>query len=424
MSHLYKEVLQRLDEASQYIELDSETLTRLKAFHSMSEFHIPLRLDNGELVVLPAYRGIHTDVKGPGKGGIRFHQDVDADEVRALASWMTLKCALVDIPFSGAKGGVAVNPKQLSRLEIERLSRAYIRHLADRMGPKLDIPAPDVNTNQMIMGWMMDEYSKLHQSHSPDCITGKPISLGGSLGRNTATGRGGFFCLNALNQSEGLKPEKTRVAIQGFGNAGQAIARFMFDLGYQVVAVSDSKGATYCESGLDIPAIIEQKNAGGRIYCDNSVCKIDQQAHQLTHEELLALDVDILVPAALENAIHQGNADSIKAKYIIELANGPITKDADEVLDSKNILVIPDILANAGGVIVSYFEWVQNRQGYHWTEAEVDSRLQTTIVRAFDKTFAFAKNHAISIRKAAYAVAMSHLQEVYIAKGTQRYFKV
>ena len=377
MSSLYTEALSRLDQASQYITLEPEILTRLKAFHSMSEFNIPLRLDNGQLVVLPAYRGIHNDVKGPGKGGIRFHQDVTADEVRALACWMTLKCALVDIPYSGAKGGIAVDPKKLSRLELERLSRAYIEHIGDRIGPNLDIPAPDVNTNQMIMGWMMDEYSKLHRQFSPACITGKPISLGGSLGRNTATGRGGFFCLQALRQHDDLQPNDMRVAIQGFGNAGQAIAKFMFDEGYQIVAVSDSKGATYCEQGLDIPSIIEQKNRGESIYCQGSVCLIDESSRKMSREDLLTLDVDILIPAALENAIHIDNASNVRAKYIVELANGPITPDADKILDEKNILIIPDILANAGGVVVSYFEWVQNRMGMYWGEQEVDDKLKT-----------------------------------------------
>lgn len=419
---LYESALSRLDEIATFIELEDEILTRLKAFHAFHEFNIPLRLDNGQILVCPAFRGVHDEMRGPGKGGIRFHLNVTADEVRALALWMTLKCALVNIPFSGAKGGITVNPKELSKMELERLSRAYIEYLGDLIGPDSDIPAPDVNTNSMIMGWMMDEYSKMHRKQVPACITGKPISLGGSQGRNTATGRGGFFCFEALAKIDGLEPENTTVAIQGFGNAGQAIAQYLFDAGYKVLAVSDSKGATFCKQGLDIPSVIENKRKGSLVYCDQSVCMIEGKNEKLSHDELLALDVDILIPAALENAIHADNAKNIKARYIIELANGPVTPEADVILDKKDITLIPDILANAGGVVVSYFEWIQNRGGWRWEADEVDEKLYKVMSHAFDRTYQYAKSNAVSFRKAAYAVSIETLEEAYRAHGTEAYF--
>lgn len=420
---LYESALSRLDELNELVELKSEIIARLKAFHAFHEFTIPLRLDNGQLRIFPAYRGVHDDTLGPGKGGIRFHQNVDQDEIKALAFWMTLKCSLLKLPYSGAKGGIEVNPKELTKMELERLSRAYITSLGDVIGPNIDIPAPDVNTNQMIMGWMMDEYSKQHRMHLPACITGKPLSLGGSLGRETATGRGGFFCFEALAKKDGLKPEETTIAIQGFGNAGQAIAQFLYEAGYKVVAVSDSKGAIYNEAGLDIPLIIEQKHQGQLVYCEQSVCYIDGKENSLSREELLGLDVDVLIPAALENAIDKSNAKHIQAKYIIELANGPVTPEADVFLDKKGVKLIPDILANAGGVTVSYFEWVQNRTGERWKATRVDEMLREMIGDAFEETYFISQSKDVSLRKAAYAVSLKNLQEAYLAKGTEEYYQ-
>ena len=421
---LFQDAIGRLDAASAYAKIDQEALERLKYPKAILQVSIPLRMDDGSLRMLTGYRVRHDDARGPTKGGIRYHPDVTLAEVKALAFWMTCKCAVVGIPFGGAKGGIKVHPKELTPLELERLSRGYIRRVADFIGPETDIPAPDVYTNAMIMGWMMDEYSKIQRHHCPAVITGKPIPLGGSEGREDATGRGAYYCIKELEKRRQLNPEKTRIALQGFGNAGQHAARLLHQDGYKIVAVSDSKGGIYNPDGFDVPSLIHFKNKTREVkavYCKGTVCEIVEAA-AITNEELLELNVDILIPAALENQITEHNAPKIKAPVIVEIANGPTTPEADDILTSSDTLIVPDILANAGGVTVSYFEWVQNKGGLYWPEPEVQDRLKQIIAREFNALYALSTEKDIPMRTAAYAQALSRIGKAIESKGTQTYF--
>jgi len=385
---------------------------------------LPVRMDNGSTRHFVGIRCRYNDVLGPTKGGIRFHPKVSLEEVKALALWMSIKCAVVGIPFGGAKGGVIVDPKELSRLELERLSRAYMRAMADFVGPMIDIPAPDVYTNERIMGWMADEYATIKRAKTPAVITGKPIALGGSLGREEATGRGAFIAIQELAKRKGLEPTQTRVALQGFGNAGYHVARLLDEAGYRIVAVSDSKGGIYSESGFDIESLHQNKQNTRKlqgVYCEGTVCElVDHQA--ISNEELLELDVDLLIPAALEGVIHAKNADRIQAPLIAEVANGPILGEVDHRLVEREVFVLPDVLTNAGGVIVSYFEWVQNRQGYAWTLDEVRARLHETLVRAFDEIWKIHEAEGGSFRDAAYALALRRIAAGIEAQGTRKFF--
>lgn len=422
--NLFDDAISHLDQAAEIIEVDPETIERLKHTQSILEVAIPVRMNDGSLEIFRGYRVRHNDSRGPTKGGIRFHPKVNIDEIKALAFWMTLKCAVVGIPFGGAKGGVVVDPKKLSRLEVERLSRGFIEQIADFIGPHTDIPAPDVYTNDMIMGWMMDEYSKIKRSYTPGVITGKPIGLGGSLGRHDATGRGAYYCIKELEKREEWNPNEIRVAVQGFGNAGQHIALLLHNDGYRIVAVSDSKGGIYSNKGFDVPSLMHIKNKSEKVqavYCEESVCEVVPADH-ISNEELLTLDVDLLIPAALENVIRLDNVDAIKAPFILEVANGPISSKADLVLAEKNIMVIPDILANAGGVTVSYFEWVQNKNGFYWSLEEVQDRLKNIMVREFNYIYDLTLSKKISMRIAAYAHALNRLSMTMAAQGTQSYF--
>ncbi len=385
---------------------------------------LPVRMDDGATEYFPAYRCHYNDILGPTKGGIRFHPNVTIEEIQALALWMTIKCAIAGLPYGGGKGGVVVDPKALSKLELERLSRAYVRAMVDFIGPDRDIPAPDVYTNARIMGWMRDEYEIIHRRKVPAVITGKPISQQGSPGRSEATGRGAFICLQAFADKVNRRPEETTVAVQGFGNAGHNIALLLQHRGYRVVGLSDSKGAIYSEKGLDIASVWKEKQASRQlraVYCSGSVCELLEH-EQLTNEELLGLDVDILVPAALENAINIENADTIRAPVILEVANGPITSDAEKVLNKKGKIIIPDVLVNAGGVIVSYFEWVQNRSGFQWTLEEVRNKLQEKMLGSFDSIWQIHKKKGRDLRSAAYSLALLRIQEALSAQGTKDYF--
>jgi glutamate dehydrogenase (NADP+) len=337
---------------------------------------------------------------------------------------MTFKCALLNLPFGGAKGGITLNPKALSKAELERLSRGYIEAIADFIGPDIDILAPDVYTNEMIMGWMMDQYSIIQRKISPGVVTGKPITMGGSLGRNTATGTGAFYLLQAMLPKFGQYPHNTTLAVQGFGNAGIVVAELLDQAGYKVVAVSDSQGGVYNEQGLNLSDIIQHKRkhrslAG--IYCDESVCTLGDNL-QISNEDLLALPVDVLIPAALENQITGANAEQIQARYIFEVANGPTTSEADAILERKGIPVFPDILVNAGGVTVSYFEWVQNRSGLYWSVAEINERLQTRLVAEAESVWQIAQELGVALRTAAYIQALHRLGEALDAKGTRDYY--
>lgn len=421
---IFEDAIQRLDRAFQYANIDQEALLKLKHPKAILQVAVPVRMDDGKLRIFPGYRVRHDDTRGPTKGGIRYHPDVDLGEVKALAFWMTCKCAVVGIPYGGAKGGVAVNPKELSRLELERLSRGFIEQICDFIGPETDVPAPDVYTNAMIMGWMMDEYSSIRRQRTPHVITGKPIPLGGSLGRDDATGRGAYYCIKELEAHRHWNPAEVRVAVQGFGNAAQSVARLLHADGYKIVAVSDSRGGIYKEDGFDVPSLIYGKNETRRlraVYCEGSVCETIQ-ADSITNEELLELDVDLLIPAALENQITHENANRIQAPVIIEVANGPVTSEADETLAGKGKLLVPDILANAGGVTVSYFEWVQNKSGDYWDLEKVQHRLKDIMSREFGLIYEFMREKEIDMRTAAYAQALSRIGAAVEAQGTSTYF--
>ncbi len=421
---LFDDAMQRLNTAMQYTDLDDEIALRVGTPKSCLEVSVPVRRDDGSLTFFRGYRVRHDDTRGPTKGGLRYHPSVSLDEVKSLAFWMTFKCAVVGVPFGGAKGGISVDAKSLSPMELERLSRGFIRLTADFIGPDVDIPAPDMYTNERIMGWMMDEYSTIRRQHVPAVITGKPVSMGGSEGRTDATGRGAYYCIRELADRHGMEPSTTTIAIQGFGNAGQHVARLLHKDGYRIVAVSDSKGAVFRPEGFDIPSLIRTKKETRlvqAVYCDGALCTTTD-AQQMTNEELLELKVDILIPAALENQITAENAPRIQAKHIIEVANGPITSEADTILNAKGIEVVPDILANAGGVTVSYFEWLQNRAGSYWELQEVHQKLQAIMSREFKRIFDLHLEIKTDMRTAAYVHAIRRIGETMEAKGTCSYF--
>lgn len=421
---IFEDALLRLDAAFTHATITEESLARLKRPKAILQVSIPVRMDDGSLRIFEGYRVRHDDTRGPSKGGIRYHPGVNISEVKALALWMTCKCAVVGIPYGGAKGGIIVNPKELSKMELERLSRGFIQQIADFIGPDTDVPAPDVYTNAMIMGWMMDEYSKIRRRHEPAVITGKPIPLGGSLGREDATGRGAYYCIKELERRRGWKPGAIRVAVQGFGNAGQHVASLLHADGYTIVAVSDSQGGIYKPEGFDVPSLVYAKNETRHlqaVYCHGSVCQT-VEAQRITNAQLLELDVDLLIPAALENQITSANAAKVKAQVIVEVANGPTTSEADAILNAAGRLVVPDILANAGGVTVSYFEWTQNKAGFYWTEAEVHEGLRTIMMREFGAVHDLKEAKKIDMRTAAYAHALSRIGAAIEAQGTRAYF--
>ncbi len=410
---IFAKAIARLDNAARHADIHPETVNRLRHPKQFLEVSIPVRMDDGTQRVFTGFRCRHDDTRGPGKGGIRFHPNVSAAEVKALAFWMTCKCATVGIPMGGGKGGIIVDPHKLSKKELERLSRGYMRAVAHNVGPDVDVPAPDVYTNATIMAWMMDEYSTIVGKHSPAVITGKPVELGGSLGRGDATGRGGFYCLRELATRRNWNPADKTIAIQGFGNAGQHFAQLASQVGYKVTAISDSRGAIHDPAGLDIDQQIQTKTTTGRLANAGST---------ITNEALLELSVDILVPAALENVITESNAANIGASVVVELANGPTTAPADQILHNAGTLVIPDILANAGGVTVSYFEWAQNKSGYAWTLEEVHERLNTIMAREFNAVHDLMDTINTDMRTACYAHALNRLAKAHEVKGTAAMF--
>lgn len=371
---------------------------------------VPVELDNGSYAVFDGYRVQHNTARGPAKGGIRFHQDVTLDEVKALATWMTWKCALVNVPFGGAKGGVACDPTKMSPKEIERLTRRFTAEISIIIGPEKDIPAPDVNTNAQTMSWIMDTYSLLRGYSVPGVVTGKPLFIGGSLGRDAATGRGVTFVVEEAAKRLKLDPAKTRVVVQGFGNVGSNAALLLYELGFKIVGICDVYGAVYNENGIDIKKAVDYVHSTGKVVGLPNT-------EPVSHEEFLMLPCDILVPAALEAQITGENADKIKAKIIAEGANGPTTPEADEILDDKGVLVIPDILANAGGVTVSYFEWVQDLMAHYWTETEVNSKLEKIMKDAFNQVYDSAVAQDISMRDAAYMLAVARVAEATRIRG-------
>lgn len=411
MSDVFKAALARLDLAAAHANVHPETILRLRHPKQFLEVSIPVRMDDGSLQMFTGYRCRHDDTRGPAKGGIRFHQDVDPDEVRALAFWMTFKCACVGIPFGGGKGGVIVDPFKLSKAELERLSRGYIRAISKSIGQDLDVPAPDVNTNAQVMAWMADEYAAIVGERVPGIITGKPIALGGSLGREDATSRGGLFCMQELEKKLGwdVRAQKRTCVIQGFGNAGENFARLAVEAGYRVIAVSDSEGGAFDPAGLDVPALSKAKNASGRHV------STEASGRPIDNKSLLELGCDLLVPAAVENAITADNAERVKAKVVLELANGPCTPEADVILGRQGVAVVPDILANAGGVTVSYYEWTQNKAGFYWQADEVRTKLQAQMSREFNAVWGIAQARKIDLRTAAYVHALNRLSEAHAA---------
>lgn len=402
--------LNQLDEVAKEINLDQGIHQILRHPKRCLTVSIPVRMDNGKIKVFSGFRVQHNVNRGPAKGGIRYHPDVTLDEIKALAMWMTWKCALVNIPYGGAKGGVVCDPKKLSLKELEGLTRRYVSEIISFIGPEKDIPAPDVNTNPQVMAWIMDTYSMDVGYPVPGVVTGKPISIGGSLGREAATARGVMFTL--MNVAKKIKFDlfEKRIVIQGYGNVGGNLAHLLNEQGYKIIAISDVEGGIYNPKGLDpIKVSLALKESGSVVGF--------KDADKITNQELLTMNCDILIPAALENQISQENADKIKARLIAEAANGPITPQADRILEGKGIFVIPDILANAGGVTVSYFEWVQGLQAYFWTEREVNLKLRDIMQKAFDSVHRTSQERKVTMRKAAYILAVERVAEATRVRG-------
>ncbi len=408
----FDNVVAAVEKAAKILEYTKNDYVRLLHPEKELKVSLPIKMDNGEVKVFDGYRVQYSCTRGPAKGGIRYHQNVNIDEVKALAAWMAFKNAIADIPFGGGKGGITVNPKELSQGELERLTRRYTASMSYMIGPDKDIPAPDVGTTPQIMGWMVDTYSMINRNYSPAVVTGKPLPLGGSEGRVEATGLGVYrTVLNVLNKLD-MDPKRVTVAVQGMGNVGSYSAKFMYEEGAEVVAVSNSSGAVYLKTGLNIPEIIEHIESGKKL-CDYNA----EGVEHITNEELVVLDVDVLIPAALENQINEDNVNDVKAKVIVEGANGPVTVDADDILSARGTYIVPDILANSGGVIVSYFEWIQNQQNYYWTLEEVNTKLMTKMDKNFEDLWTLSKEKNITLREAAYVIALERIAEAGKPRG-------
>lgn len=399
---IIKEALEKLGYPEEVYELLKEPMRTLTV-------RIPVRMDDGKVKVFTGYRVQHNDAVGPTKGGIRFHPNVDENEMKALAIWMSLKCGIVDLPYGGAKGAVVCDPRTMSFRELEALSRGYVRAVSQIVGPTKDIPAPDVFTNSQIMAWMMDEYSRIDEFNSPGFITGKPLVLGGSHGRDRSTAKGVAICIREAAKKVGIDIKGARVIVQGFGNAGGFLAKFMHDAGAKVIAISDVHGALYDPDGLDIDYLLDRRDSFGTV---TNLFK-----DTITNKEMFELDCDILVPAAVQNQITAENAPNIKAKVVVEAANGPTTLEATKILTERGILIVPDVLASAGGVTVSYFEWVQNNSGYYWSEEEIDRKLEETMVKAFDNVYNMAQSRKVNMRLAAYMVGIRKMAEACRFRG-------
>ncbi|ALA70555.1 glutamate dehydrogenase [Geobacillus stearothermophilus 10] len=370
---------------------------------------IPVRMDDGTVKVFTGYRAQHSDAVGPTKGGIRFHPDVTEEEVKALSMWMTIKAGIVGLPYGGGKGGIVCDPRNMSMGELERLSRGYVRAISQIVGPSKDIPAPDVFTNSQIMAWMMDEYSRIREFDSPGFITGKPLVLGGSQGREKATALGVTICIEEAAKKAGIELQGARVIIQGFGNAGSFLAKFLHEAGARVIGISDAYGALYDPNGLDIPYLLDRRDSFG------TVTTLFENV--ITNQELLEKECDILVPAAVANQITRDNAANIRAKIVVEAANGPTTLEATKILTERGMLLVPDVLASAGGVTVSYFEWVQNNQGYYWTEEEVVEKLKEKLTSAFHRVYELAESRRVDMRMAAYMIGLRQTAEAARYRG-------
>ena len=407
----FEAMMSRFHIASQILGLDDEVYNVLKSPAKQVIVSLPITMDDGSIRVFDGYRVIHSNILGPSKGGIRFDPGVNLDEVKALAAWMTWKCAVVDIPYGGAKGGIQCNPREMSSGEIERLMRAYTLAMIEIFGPDRDIPAPDMGTGPREMAWLMDEFSRTQGMTINSVVTGKPLVLGGSLGRTEATGRGVMVSALAAMEKLKINPYKSTCAVQGFGNVGSFAALLLAERGAKVVAVSDISGAYYNDAGIDIEAAIEYRNA------NNGTMEGYSGAEKIDGNEILELEVDVLVPAAMEDVINSRNAENIRARLIVEGANGPTSAKADTIINDKGIMVAPDILANAGGVTVSYFEWVQNRLGYKWTGERVNRRSDRIMKDAFDNVYRTSQEYDVSMRIAAYIVAIDKVAKTYKFRG-------
>lgn len=402
----------QLQESAKYSKITKEYLEILKHPQRTIEVSIPVRMDNGKIQIFTGFRVQHNNYRGPYKGGLRYHPDVNLEEVKALSLWMTFKCSVVNIPFGGGKGGIIVDPHKLSDGELERLTRAYIDKIYDLIGPRKDIPAPDVYTNSQVMSWILDEFDHISREHHPGVVTGKPIELEGSLGRSTATSAGGIIVLDELLNKLNLDKKEVSVAIQGFGNAGSNIAELLHEEGFKIFAVSDSKGGIKSNEPIDPLALIAHKKKTGSVINFPNTTNISQN-------ELLELPMTVIIPAALEDVFTKEVANKVKAKIILELANGPTTLEADRIFSKKKILVIPDILANAGGVTVSYFEWVQNLTRDYWDLEEIKLRLDKVMRQAFENIYNLSTNKKISLRQAAYAIALDRIYESIRLRGSE-----
>ncbi|MBA2360120.1 MAG: Glu/Leu/Phe/Val dehydrogenase [Actinobacteria bacterium] len=400
----------QLRRVAEVFQIDQNLVRVLEQCKKAVSVSIPVYMDRGEIEVFQGYRVTHNIARGPSKGGIRYHPDVTLDEVKALAMWMTWKCALMGIPFGGAKGGVVCDPKQMSRLELEKMTRRFTSEIINEIGPEKDIPAPDVGTDPSVMAWIFDTYS-MNKGHSVlGVVTGKPLNVGGSLGRLEATAHGALYCLREAIEKQDLALAGMRVAVQGFGNVGGYLARFLQEDGAIVVAASDSRGGVYNGDGIDVPNALAHKQETGGL-------EGLKDTESITNEELLLLECDVLAPCALEQVITTENADKVRAKVVVEGANGPTTPAADEILEDRGVLVLPDVLANAGGVVVSYFEWVQGLQEYFWKEEEVNQRLNDITSRAFHETWETYKSRDTTMRMAAYGLAVQRVSEATMTRG-------
>ena len=415
---LFSTARERLDDAARYLDIEREVIEQLRYPKETLAATLLVRMDDGSRKAFKAWRCRYDDTRGPTKGGIRFHPAVNVDEVMTLAFWMTFKCAVANLPFGGAKGGVAVDVKTLSRAELERLSRSYVEGFSRFIGPERDIPAPDMYTNGIVMAWMADEYSTITGHPTPAIITGKPVALGGSLGRDDATGRGGYYVLRHLQAELGVSPEKSRVVLQGFGNASYHCARLLHDAGYRIVGLSDSASAIYDPDGMDPYAVMDHKTRNRGL----AGAPTRGVSRQLGNAELLEAECDVLIPAAVENQITEANAANVKAPVILELANGPVTPGADAILDRNGVVVVPDILANSGGVTVSYFEWVQNKTGYYWPVEEIHSKLKAGLEPETRRIWDLAKVKGVNLRTAAYVHGLERIGQAVEARGTKAFF--
>lgn len=407
--NLFTSTQQVIKDSLNKLGFGEEMYELLKEPIRMLTVRIPVKMDDGSVKVFTGFRAQHNDSVGPTKGGVRYHPDVTEEEVKAMSLWMTIKCGIVNLPYGGGKGGIVCDPRTMSMGEIERLSREYVRAISQIVGPTKDIPAPDVYTNSQIMAWMMDEYSRLRENDSPGFITGKPIVLGGSQGREKATAQGVTICIEEAAKKRGIDIKDARIVIQGFGNAGSFLSKFLFDAGAKIVGISDAYGALHDPDGLDIDYLLDRRDSFGTVTTlfENTI----------TNKELFELDCDIIVPAAVANQITEENAPNIKASIVVEAANGPTTEEATKILTERGVLLVPDVLASAGGVTVSYFEWVQNNQGYYWTEEEVNTKLREKLIESFNNVYNLSQSRRVNMRLAAYMLGLRNVAEASRFRG-------